>query len=489
VEHLAIDLGGRESQICLRAPDGSILREARVPTKQLEEELKRPNCRVVMETCAEAFGVADEALKLGHQTRVVPASLARALGVGARKLKTDQRDARVLSEVSCRIDLPSVHIPSAWARETKSLCAMREALVHSRTMQINTVRGWLRGKRVRLRAGEVETFPARVLELGEIPEFVARQLRAIESLTKEIKAADKDLATRAKAHEICVRLMTVPGVGPQTALRYVAAIDEVSRFASPSELESYLGLTPGENSSSDRKRRTSITKAGSSAVRWLLVEACWSMKNHRPSDPMVLWADKIAQRRGKRIAVIAMARKLAGIMYAMWRDGTSYSPSKSAKREAVVMSKSKQLKALGRQSDALESKRGNECPEAVTTCGFVWESEHVLPIVARQRTSTSAALTANSRLRHLVADATNEAPATLLSKTGASSKSGHAAQRRQRQVARAPQTPHASQASRGTQNGARGRSLCLTHRPPHSRFRSRTCAKTRETFSGAGTGA
>ena len=342
MEHLAIDLGGRESQICLRAPDQSILREARVSTKELEDELKRATCRVVMETCAEAFSVADAALALGHQVRVVPATLARSLGVGARKLKTDQRDARVLSEVSCRIDLPSVHIPSAWSRETKSLCAMRDALVHSRTMQINTVRGWLRGRRVRLPRGEAETFPIRVRALGEIPEFVARQLRALESLNAEIKAADHDLKERAKAHAVCRRLMTVPGVGPHTALRYVAAIDDVSRFATPSVVESYLGLTPGEHSSSDRKRRTSITKAGSSAVRWLLVEACWTMKVHRPSDPMVLWADKIAERRGKRIAVIAMARKLAGIMYAMWRDGTDYSPSKSAKGGTPMTSAVKQ---------------------------------------------------------------------------------------------------------------------------------------------------
>lgn len=334
MKHLAIDLGGRESQLCLRAEDETILREARVFTKELDEELKAlPACRVVMETCAEAFSVADAALRLGHETRVVPASLTRSLGVGARKLKTDQRDARVLSSVSCRIDLPSVHVPSAWSREVKSLCAMRDALVHSRVMQINTVRGWLRGNRVRLPAGDAASFPLRVRQQGELPEFAERQLRGIESLTVEIKDADKDLEARAKASDVCRRLMTVPGVGAQTALRYVAAIDDVSRFKKPAELESYLGLTPGEDSSSERKRRTSITKAGSSAVRWLLVEACWVMRNSRPNDPMVIWADRIAKRRGKRIAIIAMARKLAGVLYAMWRDETTYNPSKSADAE------------------------------------------------------------------------------------------------------------------------------------------------------------
>jgi transposase len=330
VQHLAIDLGGRESQVCLRAQDGQILREARVPTKLIEAELQGPPCRVIIETCAEAFSVADAALRLGHEPRVVPATLARALGVGARRLKTDQRDARALSEASCRIDLPSVHVPSAWARETKSLCSMRDGLVASRTMLINTVRGWMRAKRERLAVGQPGSFPARMRRLEiERPEFVERQLRSIEALNIEIKAADRELKTRALSHPVCKRLMTVPGVGPQTALRFVAAVDDVTRFT-PHELESYLGLTPGENSSSDRKRRTSITKAGSAATRWVLVEACWTMKRCRPGDPMVQWGDRIAQRRGKRIAVVAMARKLAGILAAMWRDGTTYDPSRGA---------------------------------------------------------------------------------------------------------------------------------------------------------------
>ena len=331
MEHLAIDLGGRESQVCIRTQDGTILREYRVATRDLDEEFQRPTCRVVMETCAEAFSVADAALALGHQTRVVPATLARALGVGARRLKTDVRDARALSEASCRMELPTVHVPSAWSRETKALCGMHDALVHSRTMQINTVRGWLRGKRVRLSAGDAQSFPARAAkESEELPGFVLRQLGAIASLNEAVRASERELAARAKSHEVCQRLMTVPGVGAQTSLRFVAAVDEVSRFDGAAEVESYLGLTPGENSSSDRQRRTSITKAGSASARWILIEACWSMKRCRPKDPMVLWAEKIALRRGKRIAVVAMARKLAGILYAMWRDGTGYCAARAA---------------------------------------------------------------------------------------------------------------------------------------------------------------
>src|SRR5687767_515042 len=138
MEHVAIDLGSRKSQICVRSSDGTILEERRHETSELKEYLaKRPKSRVVVETCAEAFRVADAAKELGHEARVVPATLVRTLGVGARRNKTDRRDAQVLSEVSCRIDLPSVHIPSELSRTRKAMCGMRDALVSARTKVIN----------------------------------------------------------------------------------------------------------------------------------------------------------------------------------------------------------------------------------------------------------------------------------------------------------------------------------------------------------------
>ena len=116
-------------------------------TRGLGPVLKRePESRVILETCAEAFSVADAVLGLGHEVRVVPATLVRSLGVGARGIKTDVRDARILSEVSCRIDLPSVHVPTELARERRSTCGMREELVASRTALVSCVRGWGRDR-------------------------------------------------------------------------------------------------------------------------------------------------------------------------------------------------------------------------------------------------------------------------------------------------------------------------------------------------------
>jgi transposase len=335
MEHLAIDLGGKKSQICLRSSEGQILTEAKVVNEEIQSWLEGSEPRrVIVETCTEAFAIADLAVSRGHDVRVVPSGLVRMLGVGARGKKTDLLDARALSEASCRIDLPSVHLPSAWSRRVKSMCGMRDVLVQSRTMMVNSVRAWSRTQLKAVRRATLKTLPLRMREqaasCGEkLPDFVERLLVSIEQLTEQIKAATKELSALAGENEVCRRLMTVPGVGAITALRFVAAIDEIGRFSHAHQLESYLGLTPGEDSSSERRRITSITKAGPSQVRWTLVQASWAALRCAPNDPMCRWAKQVMLRRGKRIAIVALARKLAGILYAIWRDGSAYDPARN----------------------------------------------------------------------------------------------------------------------------------------------------------------
>jgi transposase len=333
VDHVAIDLGGRLSQVCARSEDGRILEEKRVPTTELQRYLVgRPMSRVILETCTEAFKVADLALELGHEVRIVPGTLVRSLGVGARRLKTDRRDAQALSEVSTRIDLPSVHIPTATSRRQKSQSGMREGLVESRTKLVNAVRAWTRSQGRRLGCARTEYLPTRVRERWPegLPGYVERQLLAIEQLSAVIEQSDRELAQEAKENEVCRRLMTVPGVGPLTAIRFVATLDDVTRFPTAHHVESYLGLVPGENSSSDRIQRTAITKAGSAEMRRLLVQAAWCARRTKGLHPMVLWAQEVQKRRGKFVATLALARKIAGILYALWRDGTEYQPRKAA---------------------------------------------------------------------------------------------------------------------------------------------------------------
>jgi transposase len=328
MDHCAIDVGGRKSQICVRDSAGTIQFEGAWETQALGDHLRQlPRCRVILETAAESFRIADQARAAGHDVRVVPATLVRTLGVGARRTKTDKRDARALSEVSTRIELPSVHIPSARSREWKTMASVHDALVSCRTKLINNVRGWLRGQARKPRSGAAESFAERVRALGELPVYITSELKMIDALSEEIDASVKRIAAATKADPVCKRLMTVPGVGSSTALRFVAALDVVTRFARAHEVESYLGLSPGEKSSSERQQRLGITKAGSASVRWVLIQAAWILKTccRAPAARnLQLWAAEVEKRRGKGVAIVALARKLAGILFALWRDGTEF---------------------------------------------------------------------------------------------------------------------------------------------------------------------
>lgn len=336
---IAIDVGSRKSQLCVRDERGEIREESSSYTMDLPELLKaRPPGRVILETSAEAFALARAARSAGHQVVVVPSIFARTLGVGSRKVKTDRKDAQHLSAAAARTDsLPSVHVPSAAAQALREVNTSREALVRARTLLVNNVRGYLRTILTPVKCSPA-TMPAAVRmclerEEGGLPIHIDRILTAIETLTEQIRAANKELSELAKANDNVRLLMTIPGVGPVSATRFVGAIDDPERFANASAVTSYLGLTAGQRSSGTKQRYTGITKAGPSSVRRVLGQAALQLWRIRPGDPAVLWANRIATRRGKAVAIIALCRKLAGVMYAMWRDRIPYNPIKAARPE------------------------------------------------------------------------------------------------------------------------------------------------------------
>jgi transposase len=210
------------------------------------------------------------------------------------------------------------------------MCGLREGLVQARTKLINTVRGWTRPQGLGvIKSGAATTFALRVRDHvksrgGTIPSYVELVLKSIQDLNVQIAEADQALEEAAASDPTCKLLMTAPGVGPTTAVRFAAAIDNVERFPNAHRLESYLGLTPGENSSSQRKRKTALTKAGPSKMRWVLVQAAWAARRYYKDDPLVLWSKEVERRRGKQVAVMALVRRLAGVLYAMWRDRSPY---------------------------------------------------------------------------------------------------------------------------------------------------------------------
>lgn len=341
MEHIGIDLGSKESQICVRSTDGEIVGEWRWRTDRLVAFLEgRPAARVILETCTEAFRIAALAQRAGHDVRVVAATLVRSLGVGHRGLKNDVRDARVLSEASCRMDLPSVHIPTAISQEVKAICVSREALIKTRTQLIGRVRGYVRARLGRVLRATPESLPKRVRQAllddpEGLPAHLERVLVALETVSQQIAEADTELRTLANADARMTRLMTVPGVGPVTAARFVAAIDDVERFPTAASVASYLGLVPGEHTTGFRTKRTRLTRAGAPQVRWALGQAAWSLYIRRKTDPMVQWAKRIAARRGAQVAIMALARKLAHVLYALWKHEASYDPSRAVRLVAA----------------------------------------------------------------------------------------------------------------------------------------------------------
>ena len=126
-------------------------------------------------------------------------------------------------------------------------------------------------------------------------------------------------------------LSTAPGVGPVVSTAFVATLDEAQRFNGAHQVESFLALVPSEKSSGEKQHRGAITRAGSRRMHGLLVQSAWTLLRSRSTKTAKLrdWAAKIALRRGKNVAGGGVARRLAGILFAMWRDGTPFCGGRS----------------------------------------------------------------------------------------------------------------------------------------------------------------
>ena len=148
----------------------------------------------------------------------------------------------------------------------------------------------------------------------------------IEVLNEELTKADDTFANLVAENPVVTRLTTLPGIGPITATAYVAALDDASRFDRAAQVASYLGLVPREYSSGEQQRRGHVLRSSQPYVQSLLVQAAWRMS--RSKDPRTAglrtWAQGIARRRGKHIAMVALARRVARILFAMWREGVPY---------------------------------------------------------------------------------------------------------------------------------------------------------------------
>lgn len=326
----AIDLHLRYSQVRIIDDAGCVQRDQRVVTSH--ERLQAAfaghgRVRILLETGTESEWVAQALEAAGHDVIVADPNYAPMYGALRRKVKTDRRDVAALAEANRRGWYRPAHRTSTAQRATKQLLRSRRLLVHMRTSAVSLLRSLLRQDGYRLSSGSCETVPARVARLAlpsELAETLAPLCRQIATLTAELHAMDARLQTRTAGDAIVARLRTVPGVGLVVATTFRAFVDRGERFAHAGQVSAAIGLVPREDSSAERRHRGHITKAGPRELRSLLVQAAWVCWRHPGSAALKAWGDRLAARRGKRIAVVALARRLSRILFALWRNGTTF---------------------------------------------------------------------------------------------------------------------------------------------------------------------
>lgn len=335
MDTIGLDLHKRESQLCIGHDDGTVEEQRIVTSRDRFTALLsgRPRARILLEASTESEWVARHLESLGHEVIVADPNFAPMYATRSRRTKTDRRDARTLMEAS-RLGAyrPAYRLSDA-RRHVRAELAVREALVRTRTRYIALAKALVRRDGLRVASSEAHLVARRITEL-ELSDALSAELvplfHVLAPINEQIAAADRRIAAVARTDATMALLTTAPSIGPITATAIVATVDDIGRFQSAHHFEAFLGVVPGERSSGEKRRIGRITKAGNSRVRYLLVEAGWRILRAKDAETAALraWGLSIAARRGKRIAVVALARRLAGIVYAMWRDGQPYEAAK-----------------------------------------------------------------------------------------------------------------------------------------------------------------
>ncbi len=352
---VALDLG-RKITFC-EVEDEKVVRRATVRSFGDLERLLGPRtapARVAIEACREVWHVERRLREWGHEPLVVDTTRVKQLGVGQHKRKTDRIDAEVLARAVETGGVPLAHVLSPHRQALRMQLSVRRGLVETRANHVVMVRGLARAHGVSLPSCAVEDFVRDVdaSVLGEeLRMLVTPLLEVIRVLDPRIAEMDRKLEKLSATEPVVLKLCTVPGVGLIVAAAFVSVVDDAKRFRRAHQVEAYLGLVPSERTSVQR-RLGSITKQGNGYLRALLVQAAWCILRSRGQDPLALWAKAIAQRRGKRIAVVALARRLVGVLWAMWRDATVYDTERLV--HAAVRGLQQQVQTLEQQRRALE---------------------------------------------------------------------------------------------------------------------------------------
>jgi len=326
-----IDFHKNFCTICIISFDGKFKETS---NKEPETVLKYlANKKIELITIEASTGVHDFVSKLkssGHKVKIINPSRFRSVGVGGKK--TDKKDAELLAEFA-KLDLtPGVHHKSLKARELKSLLVMREFTIQQRVSLSNHIRGILREFGIPINTGK-DNFCSDALEaINRIENgFLRNTLIDLFSKFKELLVMEKEIDEKLKNMgdiEEKNRYKTIPGVGDVVSLTFMATVDDVSRFKNSKHFASYVGLVPREDSSGGKQRMGSITRSGPEMLRRNLIHGARSILKHplknTEKDPTILWAQHLKSRIGMNKATVALAHRMARILFVIALNKTSY---------------------------------------------------------------------------------------------------------------------------------------------------------------------
>ena len=299
-----------------------------------------PTATVVMEACGSAHYWAREIEKLGHRVVLLPPQYVRPYVL---RDKTDRADAKGLLEAYRNEQIRPVPIKTPEQQLLGSLHRLRAGWLSDRIARINTLRGLLREQGIFIPLGARRVVPQvwAVLEDADsaVPEalrpFLAEVLHEIRDLERRIESCERQLELLAGQLPAVKRLLTIPGVGLLIATALVAFVGNVRRFPSSRHFASYLGLVPRERSSGAIRRLGRISKRGDVYLRMLLIHGARSAlraaTTHTQPDRLRSWALKVRECHGTKKAAVALANKLARIIWKVWRgDDTTFESSPHA---------------------------------------------------------------------------------------------------------------------------------------------------------------
>ena len=285
---------------------------------------KLPPCLVGIEACATAHYWARELAKLGHEVRLMPARYVKAY---VKRNKNDAADAEAICEAVTRPTMRFVPVKTPEQQSLQMLHRTRRLLVHHRTRLINAIRAHL--AEFGIVAGVGRNGVTALLQLiakGEderVPALARDCLMALaaqlELVTRQILEADQRILAWHRSSEVSQRLAAIPGVGPLTASALVAAIPDPKAFRSGRDLSAWIGLVPKQNSTGGKERLGSISKAGDRYLRQLLVIGAMAVikRAKQLGHTRHPWLVPLMQRRTVKIAAVALANKIARIVWAM----------------------------------------------------------------------------------------------------------------------------------------------------------------------------